>query len=107
MRRSRKYGFYFTDRKDYDKQRWALYAKPIKRKSNGVKYSKAYNFHYTDRKDYERQKWLVRKSRQEGKEQPIAIGKLDNVLFEQSNVNEFDMSKWDKVLEDLGNYVNT
>ena len=105
MRRSRKYGFYFTDRKDYDKQRWALYAKPIKRKSNGVKYSKAYNFHYTDRKDYERQKWLVRKSRQEGKEQPIAIGKLDNVLFEQSNVNEFDMSKWDKLLEDLGNYV--
>jgi len=115
---SKRYGFYYTDRKDYDRQRQPLYMKHQRMKKQQLqsaadsnqqqrieKYSKAYGFYFTDRKDYDGKKYQVLKARQEGNERPIAIEKLDNILFEQSNNNEFHMSKWDKLLEDLGNYI--
>ena len=105
MKYSKRFGFQYADSEDYNKKKNAYNRDKGYTEIHDKRYSKTLGFYYESRSEYEEKKREF--NRKKGKEQPIAIGKLDNVLFEQSNVNEFDMSKWDKVLEDLGNYVNT
>ncbi len=105
MKYSKRFGFQYVDSEDYNKKKNAYNRDKGYTEIHDKRYSKTLGFYYTSRSEYEEKKREF--NRKKGKEQPIAIEKLDSVLFEHSDNNEFHMSKWDRVLEDLGNYVKT